>query len=391
MERLLPPIPTDALVPARAKSVTRTFLLGGLLGAALGIAGFLVSQAIAGPVMKRTVDAMPSATWAVFGQLAGAWFLSTLGHEVGHLVGGMLQGFRFELLVVGPLEISRDPKTDRLTVGVNTQLELAGGVAACFPRVGERLIARLQWMVLGGPVASVLLALIGFMVWSVNPVAPWSAFALFTAVMALLMGIATMVPMQNGSFLSDGKRFLQLRRNDAQAHRDAAILLRSVRDRTGIPLADEPASSIAPMLEPVDGSMFELVARISAYAWLLERQAVPEAREHIERAAALTAGLPFNLEAAVALDLAFCRARFEGDADGARALMATHARAMPLLPATDRLRVEAAIAYAAGDAVAGVRLIAEARRLIAASPNARSGQSQWTLARLSELEASANP
>ncbi|MCZ8205820.1 hypothetical protein [Gemmatimonas sp.] len=62
MERLLPPIPTDALVPARAKSVTRTFLLGGLLGAALGIAGFSVSQAIAGPVMKRTVDAMPSAT-----------------------------------------------------------------------------------------------------------------------------------------------------------------------------------------------------------------------------------------------------------------------------------------------------------------------------------------
>lgn len=390
MEPLLPPIPSDAIVPARSKSVARAFLLGSVIGAALGGAGYFVGQALAGPAIKQTVEAMPTATWALVLQLLGAWFLSTLGHEVGHLAGGMLQGFRFELLVVGPLKIARDPTTDRVTIGFNRQLELAGGIAASSPRSGERLISRLQWMVLGGPLASALLALVGFVAWRVEPVAPWSGFALFTAAIALLTGIATMVPMQNGSFLSDGKRFLQLRGNDARAHRDAAILLRMVRDRTGVPLADEPASSITPMLEPVDGSMFELLARITAYAWLLERRAVAEARTHIERAAAVATGLPFNLEAAVALDIAFCRARFDGDADGARALMATHARALPLMPATERLRVEAAIAFAAGDTVTGSRLVAEARQLLAASPHARAGQSQWTLARLREMEAGAN-
>jgi hypothetical protein len=390
MTTLLPPVPADATVPARSRSALRALLFGGAIGAALGGAGFVVGQQLVGPLLESTVRAMPRSGGMLAVQVVSAWFLSPLLHELGHLAGGAAQSFRFELLVVGPLRIARDATTDRITVGLNRQLELAGGLAACAPTSAERLLHRLQWMVLGGPLTSLLLAVGAVSAWRLNPAAPWSGFTLFTGVLAALTGVATLLPMQNGSFLTDGKRFLQLRGNDAKAHRDAAILLRTVRDRMGVPMTDEPAERIAPMLTPVDGSMFELVGRLMAYAWLLDRGAMAEARSHLARAAAIAVGLPFHLEAAVALDEAYLAALVDGDAAVARALLHRHTRALPLMPAHERLRVETAVAMAEQDYTTARRLLAEARAVVAALPTANSGSAQWTRARLGEMDATLN-
>lgn len=381
----LPPVPDTTTENRPARSVVRTLAGGGVVGAGVGVLGYLAGARLAGPTFSETLRAMPHSGPALIGQLLAAWFVSTLVHEVGHLAGGALQGFRFQMLVVGPLRIARDPVTERIGVGFNRQLELAGGLAGCMPRSEDRLLARLQWMVLSGPLASVLLAALGALLWRAMPAAPWSGFVLITAMLAGVTALATLLPMQNGSFLTDGKRFLHLRSNSAAAHRDAAMLLRTVRDRAGHVLAAEPASAILPLLEPVDGSMFELVGRSTAACWLVDRGAFAEAKAHLARAAAIAAGLPFHLDAAVALEQAFLAARADGDAAAARALIAPHDKALRMVPAPERLRVDAAIALAAGDTDTARRCVDEARALLLAAPTARTGSSKWTLARLEEM------
>ena len=80
-------------------------------------------------------------------------------HEWGHILGGQLSGFRFAMLVVGPLQVLRDG--DRIVVGLNKNMSLVGGVASAVPTGNERDIqGAMMRLVAGGPVASLVLAFI---------------------------------------------------------------------------------------------------------------------------------------------------------------------------------------------------------------------------------------
>jgi hypothetical protein len=140
------------------------------------------------------------------------------------------------------------------------------------------------------------------------------------------------------------------------------------------------------MLEPVDGSMHELSARATAWAWLLGTGRPDEARAHLERAAALATGLPFHLDAIIDHERAFHAAFVDGDAVSARALLAPHAGSRAPIPEEVRARVSAAIAAAEGRVDDALAQLAHARAHIAAAAGGTTGSMQWTLERLDELE-----
>src|SRR5437868_5918014 len=82
-------------------------------------------------------------------------FLILAGHELGHVLAGQMVGFRFLLFVVGPLKFER--KEGRIRAGLNKTLALAGGVAASAPTDERNVCKRMAVIMLGGPLASLLL------------------------------------------------------------------------------------------------------------------------------------------------------------------------------------------------------------------------------------------
>ena len=75
-------------------------------------------------------------------------------HELGHLITGLIQGFRFELFVVGPLGIKRE--NNRIKVYLNKNIAHYGGLASTLPRndnaENSRILANIC---LAGPIASI--------------------------------------------------------------------------------------------------------------------------------------------------------------------------------------------------------------------------------------------
>jgi hypothetical protein len=95
--------------------------------------------------------------FASFIALPFLWFGVIGFHELGHLAGGWLVGGRFLLWGTGPLMIRRTPAGLRWSW--NRSVNATGGMAACVPRDPRAMTPRRAVvMVLGGPLASLLLA-----------------------------------------------------------------------------------------------------------------------------------------------------------------------------------------------------------------------------------------
>jgi hypothetical protein len=272
-------------------------------------------------------------------------------------------------------------------VSVNRNLELAGGIAAAEPRDETNLLARVKVFVVGGPLASLLFAGLFTMLLVVWPTTPWSGLLFFTAAISGVLGIATIAPMNNGSFVTDGKRFLQLSSDTPLARRDALFQVVTMRDRRGAAIGSISASQMTTMLEPVDGSLMEAVARTFAYLWLIDRGAIDEARSQLARAAALSGGLPFGMAAGVAQEQAFAAAWFDRDPAAARAALAPHTKELAVVPVTEKLRYEVALALSEARHEDARTQLAKARAAMATLRAPLSGSAQWTAARLDEMEA----
>ncbi len=157
-------------------------------------------------------------------------------HELGHLIGGFSQGFRSILLVVGPLRLEREQQRDSLRLSLNRDLELAGGVAACMPTTDHDLVRRMSVMVGAGPATSLLLGALAIIAVVTLPLSWWSIAVTLFGVSSLIIGLVTAIPMNNGSFMSDGQRFVQLRANGPAARRDVALLTLTMQDQIGVPI-----------------------------------------------------------------------------------------------------------------------------------------------------------
>ena len=120
------PIPTAASQPdARARKPGLWRVLGiGLVGGALG-AGVGYGLASVLPGLMAVGDFSKAQKLGVLALGAPAFGLGILVHELGHVAGGKLAGFRFLLLLVGPLKLQRTPEGFRF--GLNRSANVAGG------------------------------------------------------------------------------------------------------------------------------------------------------------------------------------------------------------------------------------------------------------------------
>jgi hypothetical protein len=130
-------------------------------------------------------------------------------HELGHVITGLAQGFRFELFVVGLLGVKRTDKG--IKIYLNKDVGMMGGVAATIPITQSPANRKkFAYMILGGPVSSLLFGLIALAISGMSTSKTGHVFWMVAGACSLALVLATTLPRKTGSFFTDRARFQRL-------------------------------------------------------------------------------------------------------------------------------------------------------------------------------------
>lgn len=213
----LPPKPTAAAKRRSIVTLIGMTVFGGVLGAGIvaGSRGWFDADPTAGLNAHLSVDLwtaplLPLVLW-----------VCVLVHEFGHLLGGRLGGMRALMLFAGPLHLEFNAA--RMRVLRNRVAATWSGLAVCAPR-SEASTTRGSYslLVVGGPLASFLLAAVtgpaafAFGGW-------WGGLLFVTAAMSVVIGVATLIPVRVGGYMSDGGQLLGLARGDQVTRQRLAL------------------------------------------------------------------------------------------------------------------------------------------------------------------------
>jgi hypothetical protein len=129
-------------------------------------------------------------------------------HELGHVIMGLLQGFRFELLVVGLLGIKREE--EKIKIYLNKNFGYYGGLGLTVPKDDSSdNLRKFANVILAGPIASIVFAVICFFV--VNYLAnPYGDIVFAAGLASFGIFLATTIPSRSGMFYTDRKRYQRL-------------------------------------------------------------------------------------------------------------------------------------------------------------------------------------
>lgn len=144
-------------------------------------------------------------------------------HELGHVVGGLLAGYRVQRVTVGPLSVELGD--GRVRIRLNRELREYGGVVRMAERADGAPRLRAGIVALAGPVASVAagaLVVGAAAAWLADP--PISAvgfrgyliakLAAVFGVGSVVVGLANLLPVSFSGRLSDGARLWVLVRGE---------------------------------------------------------------------------------------------------------------------------------------------------------------------------------
>lgn len=332
----------QSLPPTKPANRTRQLIAGALVGILMAGAGAGVGYMI-GSLAADDAQFSSAEALGLIASLPVMAFFVILLHELGHLLGGRIVGFRFMLLIVGPLRVER--LGERIVWRLNRNLGLAGGLAGSVPTDQHDLRRRMAVFTAGGPLASLLSGVLALAI-SLQSGTWVSALIGIGAAMSLVIAVVTMVPLVNGGFNTDGARLLMLWRDPARAERWIAIgslshMRMQQRPRDLPPHLIETATALR------DGKLDDIAAHLIAYEVALDRGDFTAAQSLLDHAAISIEALPAALRPSVRLEQAYMAAR-NGDVMAARTYEAAGKGGM--VEPFARLRVEAAILRAEGRA-----------------------------------------
>ncbi|MFM8395781.1 MAG: site-2 protease family protein [Acidobacteriota bacterium] len=176
-----------------------------------GVVGWMgITLAVRIPILRQMLDQMAEALGAAdLLLILPIIVLVIFVHELGHLAGGMSQRMRFLLLIVGPFQWTRSATGVRFAWNINPSL--MGGLAAATPDRQRRLLPQMLGLVIGGPLASLLLAA-GSLALAGELDGRLAALLILTGLMSLLIFLATATPFRAGGMQSDGWQLIELLR-----------------------------------------------------------------------------------------------------------------------------------------------------------------------------------
>jgi hypothetical protein len=330
--------------------VLKDIIVGGLIG------GLIVGLAVwLGPLLidsDLSENRLVQQLAKVEGSLT-AWDLLALPvlilivlatHEIGHLLGGLSQGMRFLLLIVGPFGWHASVSGTRFEW--NTNLALMGGIAAAVPtKVGADLRRQLLVLIAGGPAASLLLTVLAVGIASVSD-PRFTAYCVVVAASSFGIFLVTLIPVRSGGFMSDGMQIIDVLRGGSAVVERSALMqifaesLDGVRPRDWDSKAIDELSKISAddPLRSTGGSLYLLYramdsghhADIARYRKILE--------DRVD-------AYPSGFKQSIYVELAIC-AWLVGDTDAVRRYLETSKGGV--VEKSRRLLAQAALAQLEG-------------------------------------------
>ncbi len=373
------------------KALVPALIIGGVLG---WLGGQFGPTLFDGPAS--------SLNWLHLALLPVYWLLTVAAHEAGHAAVGRLVGNRVLLFGVGPFLWQRTPSGLRFRW--NTSLNAFGGLTVSLPAEATRVTPRrFAAMILGGPLASAVLAGAGFFVYTLPVPESPSPLVLFLrsalGLLALLSAAATALSLFPGSaqgFKTDGRRARDLLRGDAASTLELALLRATGASLAGLRPRALPTDLVSALQQAPHSSFYATYASYSLFHYAADSDDWSTAQLHLDRALSSSQHAAPLLIDTLHCEYAWLLATQSCDASAARAWLDT-AGPLPLDRAT-RLRAEAAVALAEGKPAAaldlarqGLKALQQQTLSLAPSP----AQTDWltSLAQQAEtrLQSSASP
>lgn len=309
------------------------------------------------PFIRRLLDAFTAKSevtfWVAFLTVpALAFFVSVAIHKAGHLLAGRLAGFDIVSLRVGPLWTRLPWSRHRANLAEAVPL----GLAAIRSRRKNHLRRRLLFLMLAGPLASLLtpLALVTFLWILPTPQQPGSVYLLTSfslhvlAVLSTLYGVAALLPdLDAGGNFSDGARIFMLLENGVRARRWFAIFELYFLLDAGVHPRDWDENLLAEAGAVHDESLDAVAVSWLAYQWAVGRQDLTLATRHLEEALTGSVLSPEYLRDRLFLEAAVFQAWFRHNAAKGR-FWAAQISKLRQLPELQQLRLEIALRWAGG-------------------------------------------
>lgn len=264
----------------------------------------------------------------VFLLLLLSYFTVVALHELGHLLTGLAQGFRFYMYVVGFLGIKRN-ENERIQFYLNTDLQLFGGIAGSFPTHDDPSnLRKMAWVVAAGPLTSLLTGAV--FTWGafamLQQLTPDSAvlykifigFLIFLAFMSIAIFAATTIPSRTGPFFTDRARFFRLIRGGKTAQIEQAVMQLIAFSYSGKRFRDLDLPKIQ-LIESDASPVMHGISNYYAYYYYLDLQEFEQALLYAKKMEQASDGMPVALKNEYLREAAFCYAFIEKDTEKALA------------------------------------------------------------------------
>jgi len=259
------------------------FVIGGLVG------WFWIAPLFASYTRHLPLGTVLSIGGLSLFALALGYILHIILHEVGHLIGGTLSGYRFisfrvfnQMLVLEKEKLVRKKYTVVGTLGqcLMSPPEMKNGT---FPFVLYNL---------GGGLMNLLLSALCFwLFWLLS--GPWYVLFLVGAILGVFMGLTNLFPMRIGGLPNDGYNVLQLSKNATTRHAFWVALNVNAMMASGSQARDIPPAWFdwidTDRLSDINDPLTLTIA-ILRYNYLLDRLELTEARAYLETL--LDSGMP---------------------------------------------------------------------------------------------------
>ena len=145
--------------------------------------------------------------WLAYGVIM---FFGVIIHELGHLITGILQGFKFVSITAGPFGICKNDK-NKLEFYFVKNLSLLGSALTVPIHQNEDNAKKFARVILGGPLASLLIGGISYSLFMILSPLWYSELMGMFGGFSILLGIMSLAPMRFGAFYTDGARWFRLK------------------------------------------------------------------------------------------------------------------------------------------------------------------------------------
>ncbi len=314
----------------------------------------------------------------IFALLILSYFTTVALHELGHLLTGLAQGFRFYMYIVGFLGVKRD-ENEQVQFYFNTDLQLFGGIAGCFPTHDDPSnLRKMAWVVAAGPLTSLLTGALftwgAFaMLHQLNPDSTvlhkiFTGFFIFLAFMSIAIFAATTLPSRTGPFFTDRARFFRLIRGGKTAQIEQAIMQIIAFSYSGKRFRDLDFTKIQ-LIESDPSPVMHSISNYYAYYYYLDLQAFEQALAYAKKMEQASAALPISLKNEYLREAAFCYAFVEKNAEKALAAWEAVKKQVEKSESVSVLRTKIALLLIQNQVESAQHLLQKAFAKLGASPS----------------------